>query len=342
MVTVTTLQNRTYKILEAFTNKIGEIKLEDNDYSEMALLGCTKEFFNEMNKLNMEEFGKIFEYNFFSATDAEKREKYQKCLNFLVALLINEYSESDLLRYFFPANLSHAEKRPEYVNSRYSSFLSRVSYWFQFLGYCLRQLSNKPKYEPSSTDANASYLVGVIKDIKKLLKEREDYLLQYTTNEGFKNKLEICVAQVEKKSILPKKWSQSKEEQATQQDEQQNFNMQVMALLLAHGKIIRRLELLGLDLDQLPQEVSRDHYNQTILLEPSSEARANKLREEEGHGGGTLHLSESSSTLFTSSNKGLNKKGCERRQNNRPAQRKEEQEAIIEVISKAINVKFRS
>lgn len=192
MPTITNLQNKTHRIVDSFFNKIGAFTL-NNDNQRSQLLRCTKDFFEKMNKLDKEAFAKIFtEYN-FSSTKIEEHEKYQLVVNCLVGLVVEKYSQSDLLRYFFPENLSKKESRPEY-----SSDLSRISHWFQLIGYWLRQLVNKPNYDLKPENNNLAESVNYI---KYSLKEKS-YLASNTDNR-FKTHLGILVKEIEKKAIHP-------------------------------------------------------------------------------------------------------------------------------------------
>jgi hypothetical protein len=194
MSTITNLQNRTHKILDNFINDIAHphFTLAD-DFGRSELLRRTKTFFDAMDKLSMEEFAKIFTAYNFSSIDINMHEKYQEILNCLVALVIERYSQSDLLRYFFPEDLSAKEKRPEY-----SSNSSRISHWFQLIGYWFRQLRNKLNYAltPENRD-----LAGSLDHIKGSLGKKS-----YTVNNAdseFKMHLGILVKEIGKKALYP-------------------------------------------------------------------------------------------------------------------------------------------
>lgn len=139
MPNITSLQYKTESILNKFFEDIAKVKLTDTN-QQIQLLKRAKELFKALHNLEAEEFAKIFEYNYFDSSVREEYEKYEIVLNFLVACIIEKYSQNDLLRYFLPG-LSQRESRPEYF-----SHSSRVQHWFQLIGYWLRQLVNKPKY----------------------------------------------------------------------------------------------------------------------------------------------------------------------------------------------------
>jgi DNA repair exonuclease SbcCD ATPase subunit len=192
MPTITNLQNRTHKILDKFIDDIANITLV-NDFERSKLLRRTKLFFDAMNELSMEEFAKIFiDYN-FSSKNVAANETFQASLHCLVGLVVEKYSQSDLLRYFFPENLSVKENRPEY-----SSNVSRISHWCKLIGYWLRQLRNQSKYDLTPEN---NHLVVSLNHIKESLGNKS-YLSSNIDND-FKTHLGILVKEIEKKAIYP-------------------------------------------------------------------------------------------------------------------------------------------
>lgn len=191
MTTITNLKNRTHKIVDKFIADIDNITLV-NAFERSKLLRHTKLFFDDMNKLSIEEFAKIFtEYN-FSSIDIKEHEKYQESLNCLIALIIEKYSQSELLRYFFPENLSEKENRPVF-----SSHLSKIEHWFQLIGYWIRQLRNKPNYAlPEDSPISVS-----LQHIKNAFKNQT--YLSSNTNNDFNKHLDCLVKEIVKKAFLP-------------------------------------------------------------------------------------------------------------------------------------------
>ncbi|TLY47762.1 MAG: hypothetical protein E6K54_05095 [Gammaproteobacteria bacterium] len=207
MPTITNIQNRTHKILDRFTKDIASIKV-NNDFERIHLYRETKKLFNTLEKLDIEEFAKIFIVYNFTSMDIQENEKHQEVLNYLITLIIQKYSETDLLRYFLPDYLSQKETRPE---SSHSS--SRINYWFQLIGYWLRQLLNKPIYA-LKTEYNE--FADPIKYIKASLTTNTPYLVN-TVDNTFKNHLAILREKIQENSIFPKRSKISRVNSSTDQ-----------------------------------------------------------------------------------------------------------------------------
>lgn len=192
MSTITITQNRTNEIFYKFMQDIATIQLIDH-LNFIKLLKLTKKLFNDLDKLGLNEFSNFFkEYNFSTLT-IKDRKKHQQALNYLIALIIGKYSQSDLLRYFFPEKLSKKESKPEYSSSQ-----SRIYHWFQLIGYWLRQVRDNLKYELNIDNNNIDKSIKYIKSISK-----QAYTLKNTNDDNFKAYLAILVEKIEENSIHP-------------------------------------------------------------------------------------------------------------------------------------------
>ena len=192
MPTITTmLQDKTYKILYQFIRNTAYLTV-NNDLDRTILLQKTAKLFTDLNELSKEEFAKIFTVYNFTSSDVVENEKYQEILNYLLTAVIEKYSQTDLLRYFFPEYLSQKETRPEYSNN-----LSRIGHWFQLIGYWLRQLRNKPIYR-LKTEHN-----GLADSIEYIKASSSNNYIDNDLNQDFKQHLAVLREKVQEKTILP-------------------------------------------------------------------------------------------------------------------------------------------
>lgn len=141
--------------------------------------------------MDKEQFSEIFKYNFFYSKIEEDNNKYQEVLSFLTACIIEKCTESDLLRYFLPQSLSQKENKPEY-----SDHASRISHWFQLIGYWFRQLFNKPIYQLNS---ESNLLADSVKQLKTALNQRS--YVDNSVDVDFRAHLSQVLIQLEKKLI---------------------------------------------------------------------------------------------------------------------------------------------
>lgn len=180
MPTISTkLQDKTYKIIDQFFKNTDHLTVND-DLGREILLRRTDEFFSVLKGLGKEEFAKIFFGYNFTSSDIKENEKHQEILNYLLVAVIEKYSQTDLLRYFFSKNISQKENRPEYSNSS-----SIVSYCLQLISYWLRQIRNKPNYELKTEHAGIADSIQYVK-----ISSNKDYV-DNDLNDVFKQHLAI-------------------------------------------------------------------------------------------------------------------------------------------------------
>lgn len=190
MPRITSLHPKASYILDSFFANIAKLTLTDFSQQQQ-LLKRTKGLFIDLDRLGAEAFAGIFKYDYFNNCIEKDRKKYQEVLMFLTACIIEKYSESDLLRYFLPHDLSQEENRPEYsVNN------SRVGHWFQLIGYWLRQLFNKPIYK---LNRESSSLADSVKQLKISLNKK--CYIENSVDVDFRTHLSRVLIQLDKKII---------------------------------------------------------------------------------------------------------------------------------------------
>lgn len=190
MPNITSLHPKSSYILDSFFANITKLTLTDFSQQQQ-LLKRTKGLFIDLDRLGAEAFAEIFKYDYFSNCIEKDRKKYQEVLMFLTACIIEKYSESDLLRYFLPHDLSQEENRPEY-----SVHNSRVRHWFQLIGYWLRQLFNKPIYK---LNPESSSLAESVKQLKISLNKKS--YIENSVDVDFRTHLSRVLIQLDKKII---------------------------------------------------------------------------------------------------------------------------------------------
>ncbi len=178
------LQRRTIGLMNDFFNDID--KLNDNNLSsyQMNLPIRVKKFFDDMNQLGEQEFAEFLKKHQFENRDLAQRQKYNDAFNCLVALIVNEYDESDLLRYFLPKKYS-IEAKPTLESNAW-----RVVHWMKFLSYWLgSKLFNRQKFKMRGAENES--LGSAIKAIKQDLSESNYFDLQQ--NAIFQENLGVVV-----------------------------------------------------------------------------------------------------------------------------------------------------
>jgi hypothetical protein len=143
-----------------------------------------KKFFDDMNQLGEQEFAEFLKKHQFENRDPAQQQKYNDAFNCLVALIVNEYDESDLLRYFLPRKYS-IEAKPTLESNAW-----RVVHWMKFLSYWLgSKLFDRQKFKMHGAENES--LGSAIKAIKQDLSESNYFdLLQ---KDSFKENLETVV-----------------------------------------------------------------------------------------------------------------------------------------------------
>lgn len=186
------LQRNTLEIKDNFFPKIKKLDINDRTNYQMDLARCVKTFFEEMNQVGEQEFAlflkkHIFNYEINDETSKEIKQKYTDVFNCLVAFIVAEYSESDLLRYFLAKNFSPEAKPTSDSNSW------RIVYWMQLLGYWARKLFNTQRYEMVATEPDSESLGSAIKAIKEAFSKKDDNYFDLHLTPPFKENLEIVV-----------------------------------------------------------------------------------------------------------------------------------------------------
>lgn len=190
MPSIASLHPKASYILDSFFTNIPKLTLTDFSQQQQ-LLKRTKGLFIDLDRLGAEAFAGIFKYDYFSSRFEKEHEKYQEVLIFLTACIIEKYSESDLLRYFLPHELSQEENRPEY-----SVHNSRVGHWFQLIGYWLHQLFNKPIYKLNPESIS---LADSVKQLKISLNKKS--YIENSVDVDFRTHLSRVLIQLDKKII---------------------------------------------------------------------------------------------------------------------------------------------
>lgn len=188
------LQRRTIGIMNDFFDNIDMLNDKNLSSYQMNLSIRVKKFFEDMNQLGEQEFAEFLKKHQFENRDLAQQQKYNDAFNCLVALIVNEYAESDLLRYFLPKKYS-IEAKP---TSESSSL--RIVYWARLLGYWVRKLFNTQRFEMVNAETDNESLGSAIKVIKQDLRESNYFdLLQ---NAIFQENLGVVVGKfVENRNI---------------------------------------------------------------------------------------------------------------------------------------------
>lgn len=189
------LQNRTLEIKDNFFPKIKRLDINDGTNYQMDLARCVKTFFEEMNQVGEQEFASFLKKHQFENTDAGQQQKYTDAFNCLVAFIVAEYSESDLLRYFLAKN-SSPEAKPTSDSHSW-----RIVYWAQLLGYWARKLFNTQRFVVNAEIENES-LGSAIDAIRIALKEKKANYFDLHQNSAFNENLEIVVGKFVKNRHL--------------------------------------------------------------------------------------------------------------------------------------------
>lgn len=177
------LQNRTLEIKDNFFPKIKRLDINDGTNYQMDLARCVKTFFEEMNQIGEQEFASFLKKHQFENTDAGQQQKYTDAFNCLVAFIVAEYSESDLLRYFLPEKYS-TEAKPSLDSSSW-----RIVYWAKFLTYWLgSKLFNRQKFNMNEEQEALNLAINTIKQDMS-----ESNYLDLHQNSAFNENLEIVV-----------------------------------------------------------------------------------------------------------------------------------------------------
>lgn len=242
MPTITTkLQDKTYKILHLFIRDTANLTV-NNDLERIILLQKTDKLFTALSELSKKEFAKIFTVINFTSSDVKENEKYQEIFNYLLTAVIEKYSQTDLLRYFFP-ELSQKETRPEYSNNSW-----RISHWVQLIGYWLRQLQNKPTYT-LKTEHNR--LADSIQYLKTSISNK-DYI-DNDLNQDFKQHLAVLREKTVEKAIFPLRNEISRINSIPDQI----YHQQLLDKYQALQALEKDLYTLALELDKKDKELDK-------------------------------------------------------------------------------------
>lgn len=185
------LQKKTVKLVSEFFENIKKLDEKNSSTAQMNLFYTVEDFFNAMNKLNKRELISLLEKHQFSNADPVQQAKYNEAFFCLVALIVNNYTESDLSRYFFPKEYS-VENIPESKGSW------RIVYWAKFLTYWLgSKLFNSRQFDLIKKDyVDRSTSIRIIKNSLN----ENDYYSVRNQDAGFNKCLKSIVnAFVEKR-----------------------------------------------------------------------------------------------------------------------------------------------
>ena len=145
---ITGIRKKTLNISNKFFNDIKEFTPGKANY-ELQLYPRVQKFFSEMNKLDKKEFARYLAQQQYTcninSNNRDDKNRNQDVFRCLVALIICNHSESDIVRYFFPKNFREKVGSPTYASDSW-----RIAYWCQALGYWFSQLFGKREYQISS------------------------------------------------------------------------------------------------------------------------------------------------------------------------------------------------
>ena len=190
------LQRKTLDITKNFFDDIDALDRENIDTYQMGIAVKVKEFFYAMDEGGIKELAELLEKHSFINTDPAKQAKYTDAFDCLVAFIVAEYNESDLLRYFLPEKYSVEAKPKKEFNS------SLIVYWVKFVAYWLGSaLFNRRKFTIKEDQADVS---SAIQDIKQKLRlDGANYFDLHRKDQVFNDNLQIVVGKfVENRNLV--------------------------------------------------------------------------------------------------------------------------------------------
>ncbi|MES2998905.1 MAG: hypothetical protein V4700_06270 [Pseudomonadota bacterium] len=200
------VQHETKNIMKDFHDKLNNIQAAKFGY-EIDILDLVNKFFNDMNARGEEEFARCLkaQSTFELTTDADKLKITSYAFRYLTALIVANYSTSEILQYFIPA-LAEEEVN---VKPEKSSDSWRITYWFQLLGYWFEVLFGKKKYKVDlSTDKYYRIdLENALKNVAKFMIETmaekgNSYVSLVKNSIFFVTELDVLVEEVIKRKTL--------------------------------------------------------------------------------------------------------------------------------------------
>lgn len=193
----TGIKKKTRDISNIFFEDIEHIL--DNSFNyQINLFARVEEFFFAMNKFGKEEFsnyiqlqkvttlGKLHSYN------ADHQKLITDMLHCLTALIIGNYSKSEILRYFFPQATIEEVGKPVRSTDEW-----RVTYWFKLLAHWTACLFKDKKYRiivslgSNSVDALSQAIDSVQYAIRK-----QNYTYLILCDDNFHKKIDSIMQQI--------------------------------------------------------------------------------------------------------------------------------------------------
>lgn len=159
------IQDNTIHITNKFFNDIKTFDYGDINY-EFQLYPRVEKFFFDMDKLGKEEFSCYMRKQRYPSNIEFYSESHNKkiidILYCLVALIIRNYSESDIIYHFFPKEMSEEVGRPTYQPSSWKIF-----YWYKLLNYFFKRLLGKEQYQLNLHYNDINYQLQFVKNAMK-------------------------------------------------------------------------------------------------------------------------------------------------------------------------------
>lgn len=200
------VQHETKNIMKDFHDKLNNIQAAKFGY-EIDILDLVNKFFNDMNARGEEELARCLkaQSTFELTTDADKLKITSYAFRYLTALIVANYSTSEILQYFIPA----LAKEEVNVKPEKSSDSWRITYWFQLLGYYWEFLFGKKKYK---VDLSKDKYYRI--DLENALKNVAKFMIETMAEKGnsyvslvknsifFVTELDVLVEEVIKRKTL--------------------------------------------------------------------------------------------------------------------------------------------
>lgn len=151
--------------------------LDDLNY-EANLCIRVESFFNKMNQFEEQEFTNFLKMQQFNKENSINKRSID-AFYCLTALIVTNYSESDLARFFL------SEELKENKSERSDSW--RITYWFQLLSNWVAKLFGREKYQCKD---------GAVRDSIKYVRESMDKIpyIQLQTEKKFNGEMDVIMA----------------------------------------------------------------------------------------------------------------------------------------------------
>jgi WH2 motif len=193
------LKDSTLAISKNFFDKIKQFDRKDTSNYHMNLSVLVAEFTKKMRKGGIGEFISFMEKHKFDYIGDDEKSKeiramYEDAFEYLAVHIVNEYSASDLNR-FFPEEHFGIEVKPKLGQpSEFATYLVKL------LGYWVRRLFNVQRSELDNANGDDALLVSKMKVVREGLKKEKGHYELHRSGLYGKNIKEIASA-LAKKSI---------------------------------------------------------------------------------------------------------------------------------------------